>query len=40
MESKFLPLFTMLVHVALIGTKIVVTHITICGIVLELFAAA
>ena len=30
----------MLVHVALFGTKIVITHITICGIVLQPFAAA
>ena len=40
LELKFLPLFIMLVHVALFGTKIVVTHITICGIILQLFAAA
>jgi len=39
-ELEFLPLFIMLVHVALFRTKIVVTHITICGIVLQLFAAA
>ena len=39
-ELEFLPLFIMLGHVALFWTKIVVTHITICGIVLQLFAAA
>jgi len=39
-ELEFLPLFIMLVHVALFRTKIVVTHIAIGGVVLQFFAAA
>jgi hypothetical protein len=39
-KLEFLPLFIMLVHVALFRTKIVVTHIAIGGVVLQFFAAA
>jgi len=35
-----LPLFVVLVHVTLIGAKIVITHITVSRIILKFFAAA
>jgi hypothetical protein len=38
--SKFLPLFVVLVHMTLIGAKIIITHIAVGGIILKFFAAA
>jgi hypothetical protein len=39
-ESKFLPLFVVLFYMTLLGAKIVITHMTICRIILKLFTAA